>query len=137
MLDMENKRHAHIAERVNTNVIGWLITVRPDGRPHAVAVWFLWDGESILVFSKPNQQKVRNIAENPQVALALDDTQEGEDPIVIEGTAELVDDPSVSAAVPAYAEKYGELMKGIGLYPPERMAETYSQAIRITPVKVY
>ena len=26
------------------------ITVRTDGRPHAVVVWFLWDGEAILIF---------------------------------------------------------------------------------------
>jgi hypothetical protein len=69
------------------------------------------------------------------VTLALDDTREGDDPIVVEGTAELVDDPGISTSLPAYLEKYGEAMKEIGL-PGDEMAKVYSQAIRITPSRV-
>jgi hypothetical protein len=25
----------------------WISTTRPDGRPHAVPVWFVWDGASL------------------------------------------------------------------------------------------
>jgi PPOX class probable F420-dependent enzyme len=135
MLDLSRPRHQHIAERLRSNVIAWLGTVRPDGRPHLVAVWFLWDGERILIFSKPNNQKVRNLRQNPNVTVALDDTDDGDDPIVIEGAAELVDDPDISTNLPAYLEKYGEAMKEIGL-PGAEMAKVYSQAIRITPVRV-
>ena len=28
----------------------WLSTVRPDGTPHLVPTWFLWDGEALIVF---------------------------------------------------------------------------------------
>ena len=103
--------------------------------PHLVAVWFLWNDEHILIFSKPNNQKVRNLRQNPNVTLALDDTTEGDDPIVIEGSAELVDDPDISTNLAAYLAKYGEAMKEIGL-PGADMAKVYSQAIRITPSRV-
>jgi len=43
----------------------WLSTVRPDGAPHLVPIWFTWDGTSLLVFSKPGAQKVRNLSANP------------------------------------------------------------------------
>ena len=132
MLDLSRPRHQHIAERLRSNVIAWLGTVRSDGRPHLVAVWFLWNDEHILVFSKPKNQKVRNLRQNPNVTLALDDTREGDDPIVIEGIAELVEDLGISTSLPAYLEKYGEAMKEIGL-PGDEMAKVYSQAIRITP----
>src|SRR5579863_5896105 len=106
MLDLSRPEYAHALERLRTNVILWLATVRPDGRPHVVAVWFLWDGDSVLIFSKPGQQKIRNLRQNPHVTLALDDTHDGEDVVVIEGTAELVDDFDLSAGVPAYTAKY-------------------------------
>ena len=135
MLDLSNKRDAHIDQRLRDDVIIWLSSVRPDGHPHMVAVWFLWDGRSLLIFSKPNQ-KVRNLRQNPHVTLALDNTNLGADPITIDGTAELLDDPGINTALPAYVKKYGERIKRIG-YTPEQMGKAYSQAIRITPTKFY
>ncbi len=39
----------HIEERLRSNEMVWLTTVRPDGRPHSVPVWFLWDGATVLI----------------------------------------------------------------------------------------
>jgi len=135
ILDLTQKRHAHIDQRLRDNVIVWLNTVRPDGLPHAIAVWFLWDGESILIFSKPNNQKIRNLRQNPHVLLAIDDTKQGEDPITIEGTATLLEPGTVDITLAAYVEKYGKGIKQIG-FTPESMAAAYSQAIRIVPTRV-
>ena len=134
MLDLTKERDIHIDQRLRTNVIAWLNTVRPDGRPHTVALWFLWDGQHILIFSKPKQQKIRNIRQHGQVTLALDDTKIGEDAVVVEGTAELLHDPDMSAVLAAYNEKYGALIKSYGWSLDSLMAE-YSQGIRITPTK--
>lgn len=134
ILDLSKKRHAHINQRLQDNVAIWLTTVRPDGRPHSVVVWFLWDGESILIFSKPEQQKLQNIQHNPHVLLAIDDTHNGADPITIEGTATLLDAGVADVTTAAYVAKYGERIKGIG-YTPEQMAAVYSQAIRIVPTR--
>src|SRR5690242_21807993 len=135
MLDLTQPLHQLVAEHLHSNVIAWNVTVRSVGRPHLVAVWFIWNDEHLLVFSKPNNQKVRNLRQNPNVTVALDDTDDGDDPIVIEGAAELVDDSDISTNLPAYLEKYGEAMKEIGL-PGAQMAKVYSQAIRITPARV-
>ncbi len=112
----------------------WLSTVRPDGRPHLVPVWFLWDGRTILIFSRPNQQKLRNLQHNPNVVIALDTAEQGDDIVIIEGKAELLDDPAVSTALPAYAEKYKQRLTLYG-WTGEAMAQDYSQAIRVTPTK--
>jgi PPOX class probable F420-dependent enzyme len=136
MLDLAQSNHAHIDQRLRENTICWLSSVRPDGHPHIVAVWFLWDGKDILIFSKPSNQKIRNLRQNPHVMLALDDTRQGADVIMLEGEAELLDDPAVNTTLPAYVAKYRARMARIG-YTPETMAKSYSQAIRITPTKVY
>jgi PPOX class probable F420-dependent enzyme len=136
MLDLTQKKDAHIDKRLREDIIIWLGSVRPDGRPHLVAVWFLWTGTDFLIFSKPDQQKIRNLRQNPRVTLALDNTRGGGDVIVLDGEAELLDDPALSTALPDYVAKYSAHIKRIG-YTPETMAQAYSQAIRITPTKVY
>jgi PPOX class probable F420-dependent enzyme len=136
MLDLSQERDSHIEQRLRDDSIIWLGSVRPDGRPHLVAVWFLWTGSDLLIFSKPDQQKIRNLRQSSRVVLALDDTNHGVDSITLEGEAELVDDPEVNCTLPEYVTKYGADIKGIG-YTPETMAGVYSQAIRITPKKFY
>jgi PPOX class probable F420-dependent enzyme len=134
LLDPTKERDAHIEQRLRTDHVIWLVTVRPDGRPHAVTVWFLWDGDTILIFSQPGNQKIRNLQVNPNVVLAMDNTHEGSDPITIEGTASLLATGEVDTTHSAYIEKYGEGIKEIGL-TPEQMAAQYSQAIRIRPTR--
>jgi PPOX class probable F420-dependent enzyme len=135
ILDLTKKRDAHIDQRLRNDITIWLNTVRPDGRPHAVVVWFLWDGEAILIFSQPKTQKLRNLQHNSNVLLAVDNTRNGSDPITIEGIATLLKSGEVNTAQPGFVEKYGEHIKRIG-YTPEEMAADYSQPIRIIPTRV-
>ena len=136
MLDLTKENDVHIDERLRRELMMWLCTVRPDGRPHLVPVWFLWDGETILIFSQPNKQKLRNLQHNPNVVVALDTAEHGDDVVMIEGKAQLLDDPKVSAALSVYAEKYKERLDLYG-WSGESMAQEYSQAIRITPTKFF
>lgn len=61
-----------VERRLREERIAWLTTVRRDGTPQPLPVWFLWDGDTILIYSQPNQQKLRNIRHNPKVSLNLD-----------------------------------------------------------------
>jgi len=133
-LDLNNPEQAHIDERLRSDIMIWLNSVRPDSRPHSVAVWFLWDGESFLIFSKPNNQKLRNIQQNLNVVLALDDTKGGSDVIAIEGKAELLPQKTLEIMDQLYIEKYANHIKNLG-WVPESMAAEYSEVIRITPTK--
>lgn len=134
MLDMEKPKHVHAQERLEKSVIAWFCTVRPDGRPHVVPVWFLWDDGTVLVFSKPDQ-KIRNLRENSRVLIALDDTDEGDDVVTFEGEATLLPEGEVTLAnIPAYLEKYGERIASFN-WTPESMASQYSQAIRVKPAR--
>jgi PPOX class probable F420-dependent enzyme len=130
MLDLAGSKGAHIDRRLRSEPIIWLSSVRPDGRPHLVPVWFLWDGAAILIFSKPAAQKVRNLRHSPQVMLALDSADEGEAVVLLEGRAELLGDDAPRSTLPAYAEKYAALMARIGI-TAQSMAGEYTQAIRV------
>ena len=143
MLDRSNPLQAQILERLEKEEYGFLITVRPDGRPHAVPVCFLYERDardeqdSILIFSLPDSVKVRNLRENPHVALALDNFGFGDYfSVVIDGIAELVDEPSNWLQYPPYDSKYRALSQRIfgNDHVPDEYAAQFSQAIRMTSV---
>jgi PPOX class probable F420-dependent enzyme len=134
MLDVTTEWGKHVEQRLQSNIIAWLTTVGGDGRPYTVPVGFVWEGQTLLIFSQPKKQKLRNIRKNPRVTLALDETEQGNDVVIVEGIAELIDDPQISVEMPAYVEKYGALVQSRG-WTPESMAAEYSQAIRVTPTK--
>jgi PPOX class probable F420-dependent enzyme len=130
-------RRAHVEGRLQTNLMAWLTTVRPSGRPECVPVWFfVSDDETVLLYSQPGKLKLRNIANNPHVALALDVTDIGRDVIRIDGTAAQVDDHPAAAEVPGYVSKYTERIGAI-FGTVERFSAAYSVAIVITPTKLH
>ena len=93
----------------------WLSTVRPDGNPHLVPIWFWWDGEAVLVFSKPIAQKVRNLRANPSVMLALGDAEEDFDVGMLRGRAELLTTPTVDVLPAEFLAKYSARIAALQL----------------------
>jgi PPOX class probable F420-dependent enzyme len=135
--DLAIDRRAHVDTRLQTNLMAWLTTVSPAGRPDSVPVWFLVrDDDSILVYSQPGKTKLRNIDANPNVALGLDVTDIGRDVIRFEGTAVRVADHPAADGVPEYVAKYVERIAAI-FGTPEQFAETFSEAIVITPRRLH
>jgi F420H(2)-dependent biliverdin reductase len=66
----------------------WFATVRPDGRPHLVPIWFVLEGDCWYVCTNADSVKARNLKANPAVTLALED---GDNPFVVEGQARSID----------------------------------------------
>jgi PPOX class probable F420-dependent enzyme len=131
------ERREHVEARLHRNLMAWLTTVRPDGRPDSVPVWFLVrDDETILVYSQPGKMKLRNISENPYVTLGLDVTDIGRDIIRIDGTAERIDDVPPADRQPQYAAKYAERI-GAMFGTPRQFAELFSAALIITPSRLH
>lgn len=107
-------------QRLMANRNYWVVTASSSARPHAMPVWGVWlpglgdgdgdgDGDRFWFSCSPNARKARNIAENPQCVVTVDDTVEC---ISVEGTARAVDTADAAdaagmdAMVAAYLAKY-------------------------------
>lgn len=134
---LTNDRRVRVDTRLRTNLMAWLTTVNPSGRPDSVPVWFLVrDDNSILVYSRPGKAKLRNIEANRQVALGLDVTDIGRDVIRIEGTAVRAPGHPPADQVSGYVAKYTERIGAI-FGTVEQFAEAFSEAIVITPTRLH
>jgi PPOX class probable F420-dependent enzyme len=70
-----------------------LATVRPDGSPVVVPVWFVTDGEGLLFSTGPDSLKARDMRERPVVAGMVMEEGEHERYVSVRGTAHEVLDP--------------------------------------------
>lgn len=80
-----------------------LVTVRPDGRPHAMPVWGVWVPHVLCISTAITSVKSRNLQENPRCAVSA---EHGDDALVLEGVAKLSDLPG--GFTDAYRRKYGQ-----------------------------
>jgi PPOX class probable F420-dependent enzyme len=130
-------RRSHVEARLQGNLIAWLTTVRPDGQPASVPVWFLLrEDETILVYTQPNKLKLRNVQLNPRVTLGLDVTDLGRDVIRLDGMAQQVDDLPPADQNQQYVEKYIERI-GAMFGTADKFAASFSIALIITPTRVW
>lgn len=65
----------------------WLASTWPDGRPHVMPVWGVWDGTALWFSSSDRSRKIANLKRDPRCVATTDDAL---DPIIIEGKAEVV-----------------------------------------------
>ena len=124
-----------VARRLRGEKIIWLTTVGPDGTPQPNPVWFLWDGQSFLVYSLNQAKRNAHIERNPRIALNFDGNGTGGDVIVITGEARAVPDEPPADKNPDYVAKYADFIAR-SFQTPEKFASRYSVAMRITPTAV-
>jgi PPOX class probable F420-dependent enzyme len=134
-IDTSTDYGARVARRLGEELIIWLTTVGSDLTPQPSPVWFLWDGETALIYSQPGTPKLRNIRERPRVSLSFNSTETGGDVVVITGDAWLDPETPPANELPVYIEKYSNGLAGIGL-TPEAFAEAYSVPLRVRPTSL-
>jgi PPOX class probable F420-dependent enzyme len=125
---------AALDRRIRAESVVWLTTVSSDGRPHLVPLWFRWEGQTFLLFTKPEARKVRNIRTNPAVMLALGDPAADFDVLLVEGVAEVLELPACDLVPDSFFHEYAAPMANVGLSRDDFLA-TYSLAIRIRPTR--
>jgi PPOX class probable F420-dependent enzyme len=124
-----------VHRRLQEEVVIWLTTVDASGTPQPRPVWFFWDGESFLIYSRPDTAKLRHIERNPQVALNFDGNGKGGDIVVFTGTARIAADSPPSDEHPAYLEKYRADIGRLEM-TPRQFARAYAVAVEVVPDKV-
>ena len=135
-IDASTEFGAKTARRVVEEKLAWLTTVDRSGTPQPNPVWFLWDNGSFIIFSKPNQAKLANIARTGRVSLNFEATPDEEQITIFTGHAEIVERSTISRGIlDRYAEKYAQGMININL-PREQYEAAYTEVIRVTPEKL-
>lgn len=114
---------------------GKLATVRQDGRPHVVPVWFVLDGDELVFTTGEHTVKAANMCRDPRVTICVDDETAPYAYIQVEGTA-------------SFSHDLAELLKWAtiigGRYMGADLAETYGKRngvpgellVRVTPTRV-
>jgi hypothetical protein len=92
-------------ERLTKSYNYVLVTVRPDGRPHAMGMHGLWCDDAYYFGTDPATRKGKNLAENPNCALI---NEKMDELIIVEGVAEKADSSQLPEGLSAASKKkYG------------------------------
>jgi PPOX class probable F420-dependent enzyme len=135
-LDRTSAFQARVYDQLQHDPIVWLTTVGPAGQPQPSPVWFMWDGaDKVIIYSKPDAPKVRNIRANPKVALHFDSLARGEMITIFTGLVEISDSTPPVNELPGYAEKYHSLFVQLET-DAEKMAAEFSTALVFTIEKL-
>ena len=113
-LDPADADQAKALERLSTNTVMWLTTVSPELQPQPSAVWFWWDGETILVYSRETA-RLRNISANPRVSLNFDSERDGDDLSIFYGLAGVDAEGPPAKDVAGYRARYAERVPLLGM----------------------
>ncbi len=93
------------SERLASTGNYWVVTARPDGRPHAVPVWGVWLDETFYFGTDRESRKARNLAAGSGLVVHL---ESGDEVVILEGAAEKVTEASrLDRFADAYEAKYG------------------------------
>lgn len=92
------------ADRLARSHNYWLVTTRPDGRPHAMPIWGLWRDDGFFFSSGRRSRKTRNLAADPRCLVC---TERADEAVIVEGDVRPVTDPAVLASLARpYRRKY-------------------------------
>lgn len=104
-------------------------TLNPDGGPHASVVWFLREGDTVLLSTTTARQKVRNLARDPRVSLSVFELANPYNSVEIRGTVELAEDPGKT--LPKQLSH-----RHLGVDPPAESDDEIRLIVRVIPEKV-
>ena len=114
---------------------GKLATVRKDGRPHVVPIWYDLDGDALVFTTGEQSLKYKSMKRDPRVSITVDDQTPPYSYVMIEGAASFSEDPE---GLLYWATRIG------GRYMGEDQAEAYGKRnstpgeviVRIIPSKI-
>jgi PPOX class probable F420-dependent enzyme len=75
-------------DQASPALVGVVATVKPDGSPHAVPVWYSWDGATVSVWTDDERAWVRNLRRDPRVAFTVQESAPPYGAVTMHGRAE-------------------------------------------------
>lgn len=136
MIDFKSEFGRAVKGHLENQYVIWLTTVDSNLTPQPRPVWFIWQEDAFLIFSKPNAHKVSHITKNPKVALHFNTDETGDKHVIVfTGEAVIESNSPPAHQVPAYFEKYKDGITDLGM-THEEFSREYSTAIKIRPAEV-
>jgi PPOX class probable F420-dependent enzyme len=134
-IDLSTDFGKRVQHHLDHDQIVWLTVIDDEGAPQPNPIWFVWDGETFLFYSRPEAKRLLHFPRRPAVSLHFDTDSWGDDVAVIRGEAAI--DPSAPPVIecPPYLEKYAEGIIHIEM-TPQTYSETYTVAFRVRPSKL-
>jgi PPOX class probable F420-dependent enzyme len=134
MLNGSTDKSKHLVSRLEQDLVVWFTTVSGDGTPQPNPVWFYWDGESCLIYTRPGAAKLKNLARSARAAIHFEGAETfGGDLLILTGEArvlEMSSDPD-----PEYIQKYRKPAEEYGR-EIEEICSRYNVPIRFVPERV-
>jgi PPOX class probable F420-dependent enzyme len=130
MLDTSTEWGRSAAALLAREPVIWLTTIRADGSPWPNPVWFVWDGEGILIYSTPDAAKLRHLRRDPRVTLNLNGEGWANDVVVVSGRAVEAPEEPRADLQPAYVKKYRDGIARLGM-THEEYGDRFSVPVRI------
>jgi PPOX class probable F420-dependent enzyme len=141
MNNLSDEKINFINKFLDEPLIARLATADLNGQPHAVPVWYGWDGTSIWVSSFSNTRKIKDLYQNPRISIVIDKSEEGGETkaVIMEGKAELVVEPRdflKKQFLWIYQRYLGE--EGVKEQQPrEWIEDSHNLLVKLNPEKVY
>lgn len=109
-----------------------LATTMPDGSPHVTPMWIDHEGDMILMNTAEGRIKLRNIARDPRVGVAITDHGNPYDRVVIQGRVVARTHDGADAHIDKLAKKYTGANKYEKSTPDEKRV-----ILKIEPIKIF
>jgi PPOX class probable F420-dependent enzyme len=108
--------------------VGVVATVRRDGTPHLIPVWYWFDGAAVSIWTGEDRAWVHHLRREPRVAFSVQDQAAPFAAVIIRGTADVLPaDAAIvrritkrylaAAEVDAYLETWGHLQTMVKITP--------------------
>jgi PPOX class probable F420-dependent enzyme len=124
-----------VHRRLEEDLVVWLTTVGSDLTPQPNPVWFLWEGDSLLVYNAAGARRLEHVRTRPRVSVNFEGDRRGGDIIVITATARVSEQEPPPHQHAAYVAKYGRRMEGVS-GSLEKFSREYPVPLRIRPLRV-
>ena len=110
---------------LNAKHFAVLATINSDGTPQLTTMWYLLEGDTIVMNTKAGRIKDRNMRRDPRIAICVED---GYNYVTISGIVEMIEDPEI-----AQRDIYRLAVRNHGENKArQQVAEQFSKERRIT-----
>lgn len=119
-----------LASALDSDLIAFMTTVTPSGQPKTSPIWFIRDGEDLVMYSQPNALKLSNIAVNPKTSFTLRADERGHRFVLIDAASWVDAQLPPAKDLPGFVDKYAGEIASLG-WTPESFSGDYSVGVRM------